>query len=281
MPKSEPLGLLTLTTDFGLADWYVAAVKGVVLGLAPGARIVDLSHQVPPGDVETAAFLLAAAAPAFPAGTVHLAVVDPGVGSARRILAVETADALFLAPDNGLLTPFLPPARAASVRAADRPDLYRASPVGGGQTFHGRDRFAPLAAALLRGEPVAALGAEIADPRLLPGEPPRREGNLLFGRVVHVDRFGNLVTDLPAAWLPADVPFRASVTGILVTGKPELPAARREVTRRVSHYAELAPAEPGILTGSLGTLEISLDGANLARHWRVRRGAVVRIALTP
>lgn len=266
--------LLTLTTDFGLADWYVAAVKGVVLGLVPGTQIVDISHEVPPGDVETAAFLLAAAAPAFPPGTVHLAVVDPGVGSARRLLAVETADAQFLAPDNGLLTPFLPPRRAAVARAADRPDLFRPAIDGGGSsTFHGRDRFAPLAAALLRGEVAATLGPEILDPILLPGAGPRREGDLLLGRVAHVDRFGNLVTDLPAAWLP-DVPFEATVASSAGGVTPP-------VRRRVTHYRELASGEPGLLTGSLGTIEISLDGANLAALWHTQRGAAVRIVLSP
>jgi S-adenosyl-L-methionine hydrolase (adenosine-forming) len=261
--------LLTLTTDFGLADWYVAAVKGVVLGLVPGTTIVDVSHEVPPGDVLTAAFLLAAAAPAFPPGTVHLAVVDPGVGSDRRLLLVEgvesagALDALFVAPDNGLLTPFLPPLGDGVARAAHRPDLYRPSP---GQTFHGRDRFAPLAAALLRGEPAATLGPTIDDPVLLPGEPPRREGDTLLGRVIHVDRFGNLVTDIPAAWLQ-EPRFEANVAG-------------HTVTRRVTHYRELAPGEPGLLPGSLGTIELSLDGADLAKVWGVGRGVCVRIART-
>src|SRR3954451_19073014 len=109
--------LLTLLTDFGLDDYYVAAVKGMVLRLAPGTTLVDVSHEVPPGDVETAAFLLAAAASSFPDGTVHLAVVDPGVGSGRRMLAVHAAAAFFVAPDNGLLTPFLDD--AAAVRAIE------------------------------------------------------------------------------------------------------------------------------------------------------------------
>ncbi len=278
------MALLTLTTDFGLADWYVAAVKGVVLGLAPGTQIVDLSHEVPPGDIETAAFLLSAAAPAFPPGTVHLAVVDPGVGSERRLLAVEAGDARFLAPDNGLLTPFLPPRRAAVVRAADRPDLYRPAADGGGfggyggsSTFHGRDRFAPLAAALLRGEPTAALGPEIRDPVLLPDAAPRREGDLLLGRVVHVDRFGNLVTDLPAAWLPV-VPFTATIAGN-AGDAGDAGDIHPPVTRRVTHYRELAAGEPGLLIGSLGTIEISFDGENLAALWHIRRGAAVRIVL--
>jgi S-adenosylmethionine hydrolase len=273
------MAILTLTTDFGLADWYVAAVKGVVLGLAPGTQIVDVSHEVPPGDIETAAFLLAAAAPAFPPGTVHLAVVDPGVGSARRLLAVETAEAHFLAPDNGLLTPFLPPLRVAVARAAERADLFRPAIDGGGSsTFHGRDRFAPLAAALLRGEAAASLGPEILDPVLLPGAVPSREGDLLLGRVVHVDRFGNLVTDLPAAWLP-DVPFEATLTSgdADAAGRGVIPPIRR----RVTHYRELPAGEAGLLIGSLGTIEISLDGGNLAALWHIKRGAAVRIVLAP
>jgi S-adenosyl-L-methionine hydrolase (adenosine-forming) len=260
-------GLLTLLTDFGTADWYVAAVRGTVLRLAPGARLADISHEVPPGDVETAAFLLAAAAPTFPAGTVHLAVVDPGVGSERRLLAVATPAAVFLAPDNGLLTPFLEP--GARMRSVERPDLYLSgSGSGSGRTFHGRDRFAPVAAALLRGEPFEALGPELPDPVRLQTPPPRREGSLLLGRVVHVDRYGNLVTDIPAAWLP-DGPFLAEVGG-------------HATAVRVTHYRELAtqPAgTAGVLTGSLGTLELSLDGASLARSWQVQRGAEVRVTL--
>jgi len=250
--------LLTLLTDFGLDDYYVAALKGVVLARAPGTAIVDVSHTVPPGDVELAAFLLAAAAPAFPPGTVHLAVVDPGVGSARRMLLVEAGGQLFVAPDNGLLSPFL----SGTVRAADRPDLYRPGP---GATFHGRDRFAPLAAALLAGEPPTALGPVIADPVRLAGEPPRRTAGALLGRVVHVDRFGNLVTDIPTEWLPPG-PLRAEIGG-------------RTATAFATHYGELPAGRAGVLPGSLGTLELALDGENLARSWSVGRGMPVRIII--
>lgn len=259
--------LLTLLTDFGLDDYYVAAVKGTVLARVPEATIVDVAHGVPAGDVETAAFLLAAAAPAFPAGTVHLAIVDPGVGSARRILVVEAggplAGQLFVAPDNGLLTPVF--AAARSLRAADRPDLYRPGP---GATFHGRDRFATLAAALLAGEAPTGLGPEIADPVHLRLEPPRREGGALLGRVAHVDRFGNLVTDIPTAWLPeGSAGVRAEIGG----------NALNVATARAGHYRELPPGEPGVLPGSLGTLELALDGESLADRWGVGRGAPVRI----
>ena len=254
--------LLTLLTDFGTADYYVAAVKGTVLRLAPGTTLVDVSHQVPPGDVETAAFLLAAAAPSFPEGTVHLAVVDPGVGSGRRILAVRTPTAWFVAPDNGLLTPVLD--AAVAVRSVERADLFLAGP---GQTFHGRDRFAPVAAWLLRGGGEADLGPEITDPRRLCAPPPRREPGRISGRVVHVDRYGNLVTDVPAGWLPA-VQLQAQVKGR--TGE-------QFASYRVSHYAEIPAGEAALLTGSLGTLELSLKDDDLARRWGVSPGAAVEI----
>jgi hypothetical protein len=255
--------LLTLLTDFGTADYYVAAVKGTILRLAPGTTLVDVSHAVAPGDVETAAFLLGAAAPSFPEGTVHLAVVDPGVGSSRRILAVRTTTARFVAPDNGLLTPVL--AGAVAVHSVERSDLFLAGP---GQTFHGRDRFAPVAAWLLNGGGEADLGPAITDPRRLPAPPPRREPGRLSGRVVHVDVYGNLVTDIPAGWLPAG-PCRAEVNG----GKP----GGRIAPLRVSHYAEIPAGEAALLTGSLGTVELSLNGDDLARRWGVARGDAVTV----
>lgn len=252
------MAILTLLTDFGTEDYYVAAVKGTVLRLAPGTTLVDVSHQVPPGDVETGAFLLAAAAPSFPEGTVHLAVIDPGVGSARRILAVRTPAAWLVAPDNGLLSSFLP--RALTVRSVEREDLFLPGP---GQTFHGRDRFAPVAAFLLRGGSGEELGPPLGDPRRLPLDPPRRGPGRLMGRVAHVDRYGNLVTDIPASWLPG-LPCRFEVgfhsTGILV-----------------SHYAEIPQGEAAALPGSLGTIELSLNGDDLARRWGVARGAPVLV----
>ncbi len=254
--------LLTLLTDFGLTDYYVAAVKGTVLRLAPGAVLVDVSHDVPPGDVETAGFLLAAAFPCFPAGTVHLAVVDPGVGSERRILAAHTGAAWLLAPDNGLLTSLLD--RVEEIRSVEKADLFLQGP---GQTFHGRDRFAPAAAWLLRGEPFAALGPVVDDPVRLPVEPPRREAGRLMGRVAHVDRYGNLVTDIPAAWLPA-APS---------SGHCRVEVGSRATERHASCYAEILPGEAAFLSGSLGTVELSLNGDNLARQWGVSRGTAVRV----
>jgi len=219
--------------------------------------LVDVSHEVPPGDIETASFLLRAAAPSFPERTVHLAVVDPGVGSQRRILAVRSGTGIFVAPDNGLLTPFLD---GAEVHSVERDDLFLPGP---GQTFHGRDRFAPVAAWLLRGEGLARLGPEIADPVRLASSPPRREPGRISGRVIHVDRYGNLVTDIPAGWLPSG-PCQADVRG-------------RTTSRRAGHYAEIPAGEAAMIPGSLGTVELSLNGDDLARAWSIARGTAVDI----
>ncbi|MEO8505025.1 MAG: SAM-dependent chlorinase/fluorinase [Acidobacteriota bacterium] len=252
--------ILTLLTDFGTRDYYVAAVRGTILRLAPGAHIVDLSHDIEPGDLEAAAFLLAAAAPAFPPRTLHLAVVDPGVGSARRMLCLETSEATFLAPDNGLLGTLLG-IPDSILRVIDRPDLYLEPP---GATFHGRDRFAPIAAALLRGLAAAELGPLCLDPVRQDIPAPERRDREILGRVAHVDRFGNLITDVPMDWL-GGAPWEARV-------------GSHQARRRVTHYAELSAGEVGLLAGSLGTLELALAGESLATRWAVRRGERVRLS---
>jgi S-adenosylmethionine hydrolase len=253
--------LLTLLTDFGARDYYVAAVKGTVLGLAPGTTIVDLSHDISPSDIEEAAFVLSAAAPSFPPSTLHLAVVDPGVGSERGIVLLENDTGSFLAPDNGLLTHEIARTGAIAI-AVDRPDLALPSP---GATFHGRDRFAPIAAALLRGEPFERFGPPLPAPVLLPIPAPRQSPGLLSGRVAHIDRFGNVVTDIPAAWLGA--------------AQVRVEIGAHGTDRGATHYAALAPGEAAWIVGSLGTVEVSLRGADLAAAWSVRRGASVRVLL--
>jgi S-adenosylmethionine hydrolase len=252
---------LTLTTDFGTSDWYVGALKGTLLRLAPGVLLVDLSHDIAPGDIAAASLLLAGAAPTFPAGTLHLAVVDPGVGSARRLLALAASGQIFVAPDNGLLTPFLDGAAAYSV---ERPDLHLDAP---GKTFHGRDRFAPIAAAIHGA--LDRLGPRIEDAvRLAPTPPARDQGRgVVTGSVVHVDRYGNAVTDIPAAWVGVQQ-VMAKVRGV-------------HVLRLATHYAELEPGVPALIAGSLGTLEIALRDQSAAATLAIRRGDAITIELAP
>src|SRR5919199_222420 len=206
--------IITLLTDFGVADAYVGVMKGVILGIAPEVTAVDLCHEVPPQDVRAGAFLLMAAYAYFPAGTIHLAVVDPGVGTERQIVAVRAGEHYFVGPDNGLLRWAVDRAGgAAAIVAVENPE-YRLSQVS--TTFHGRDMMAPAAAHLARGVPLEALGPAV--PRLA-GEPfpePQRRGNALAGRVIYVDRYGNCITNLPSPALrngAASVPEKVEVAG--------------------------------------------------------------------
>ena len=251
----------TLLTDFGWRDWYVGALKGTLLRLAPGTALIDLSHDVAPGDVVAAGLLLGGAAPTFPPGTVHLAVVDPGVGSARRLLAAHADAHTYVAPDNGLLTAILD---RATVHAVERPDLHLDAP---GATFDGRDRFAPIAAAILGGAPLESLGPSVDDAIRIGPTPPSREGpgGRVVGHVVHVDRFGNLITDVPASWI-AEAAFIAHVGAL-------------KLRRLATHYAELDPGVPALLVGSLGTLEIALRDQSAQAATGITRGDEVTIEL--
>lgn len=186
--------IVTLTTDFGTRDAYVAAMKGAILGIARSVQLVDVTHEVAPHDVAEGAYALEAAAPYFPPGTVHVGVVDPGVGTARRGLAVVARGQVFVGPDNGLFTPFLGGDDWTAFELA-APE-YRLRAVS--RTFHGRDVFAPAAAHVAAGVDPARLGPRVTDPVRLPWPAPRRTGAGVAGVVVHVDRFGNLVTSIPA-----------------------------------------------------------------------------------
>jgi S-adenosylmethionine hydrolase len=188
--------VITLLTDFGLRDGYVAAMKGAILSRCPTCRLVDVTHEIPPGDISAAAYVLRQAAGFFPKGTVHLAVVDPGVGSERRGIACEAGDQCFVAPDNGVLTAVLDPSLPVRAHVISRPGLWRDDPS---PVFHGRDIFGPVAAHLAAGGRLEDLG-EAADPSGLVRTPwpvPHLQGAEWPGEVIYVDRFGNLVTNLP------------------------------------------------------------------------------------
>jgi S-adenosyl-L-methionine hydrolase (adenosine-forming) len=252
------VAIITLTTDFGLADGYVGIMKGVILGIARDVGLVDLSHEVPPQDVREAIYLLEGAAPYFPDGAIHLAVVDPGVGSERRALIVRTERARYVGPDNGLFTrPLAEP--GAQAWELNRPEFWLPHVS---RTFHGRDIFAPAAAHLANGTPPDAMGTPIANPvRLSIAGPNRAPDGVLRGHVVHVDRFGNLITDVPAAWL-AGIGWRCRIAGETITGIG-------------STYAAAGPGALLMLAGSGGTLEIAERDGNAARRLGVRAGEEV------
>ncbi len=252
--------LVTLTTDFGLQDPFVGVMKGVILGICPGARIVDVTHGIPPQDVLAGCLALGDAAPYFPPDTVHVAVVDPGVGSDRPAVAVRTARALFVAPDNGLLS-FLRPDEVLEVRRLENPDLWL-HPVS--RTFHGRDVFAPVAAHLARGVPLADVGPEHPGLRRLHLPGPVREPGAVRGEVLGFDRFGNAVTNIREGDLPR--PGRAAEV-----------AGRR--IPLLGTYAETAPGRALALWGSSGRLEVSVREGSAREALGLRRGDPVRVLL--
>ncbi|MCA1905214.1 MAG: SAM-dependent chlorinase/fluorinase [Desulfarculus sp.] len=243
--------IISLTSDFG-PDVFVGLMKGVILGICPNAHLVDLSHAVAPQDVLGGALVLEQVFGVFPAGTVHLAVVDPGVGSQRRGLAIAALGQAWVGPDNGLFTPVLradPAARAYLLtnRAYFRPGSTSA-------TFHGRDVFAPVAAHLARGVSPADLGPEVADPLRLEWPLPVREGDSLRGQVLFADRFGNLITNLERGLVEAFLagrPARVELGGLVVDGLAPC-------------YAAAGPGQPLALFNSLERLELAINNGDLS-----------------
>ncbi|NLH49962.1 MAG: SAM-dependent chlorinase/fluorinase [Myxococcales bacterium] len=252
--------IITLTTDFGLADGYVGAMKGVIYSLVPRATVVDITHEVPPFDVGHGAFALAQAAPFFPPETVHVAVVDPGVGGSRRGIVAVWRRQLFVGPDNGLFSPFLED--RTIVRELADPDLWLPDAA---PTFHGRDLFAPAAARLAGGLPVAECGPAVTDPVRLPDWEIRRQAGVLIVAVAHVDRFGNCITALPASRLEEIGPGPCLVEA---PGLPPLPLSRT--------YDDVPHGQLLALIGSHGFLELAVrEGSAAALGFS--RGTIVRV----
>lgn len=249
--------VIALLTDFGTRDGYVGAVKGVLLSRAPGVSIVDLAHDIPRGDVEAAGFALAQAVSELPVGSVCLSVVDPGVGTGRRALAAASHGLLHVAPDNGLLARILDGDAHARVHSIERLPWQREVSA----VFEGRDFFAPAAAWLACGGPLRTLGPPVAVASLAPGASPpsRRRGEVGYGAVVHIDRFGNLITNLR---VESAVP-----TGIVELAEEAIPTART--------YADAAPGELVAVRGSSGWLEIACNRGSAAEVLGARRGSVV------
>ena len=256
--RGHGAGIVTLTTDFGTADGYAASLKGVILAALPRANVVDLAHDLAHGDVAAASALLARAAPLFPSGTVHVAVVDPGVGTERRGLALAVGGQRYVGPDNGIFTGVLSQSDAAEARALENQGLWRpeVSPV-----FHGRDIFAPVAAYLAAGGELGSVGSAVASESLVRLASPVPTGGAaaLRGEVVHVDRFGNLVTNLPA-------PAGARGAAVEVAGRA-LPLSRT--------YGDVAPGALVAVVGSSGMVEIAVRDGSAAAHLGAGAGLVI------
>jgi S-adenosylmethionine hydrolase len=274
----KQMPLITLTTDFGTADSYVGTMKGVILGIAPDARLVDLSHAIAPQDVREAAFVLYTAYRFFPAQAVHLVVVDPGVGSVRRAVALRTPAGTFVGPDNGVFGYVMARESVEALVELANP-RYRLPRVS--HTFHGRDIFAPAAAHLAAGVPIIALGPKISDPVTLPL--PRLEvaAGKVVGEVWHVDRFGNVVTSIgELTWgedglvfEPAFGKARGGARDMeIVAGRAKVEIARQEIAGVRRAYAQVAPGEALVLIGSSGHLEIAVREGNAAERLGVQPG---------
>ena len=250
----RPAGVLTLTTDFGTRDHYVGAMKGAVMSVAPQVRVFDISHEIPSFDVAEGAFAIAQSFPHYPDGTVHVVVVDPGVGSARRPVAVAAGGHWFVAPDNGVLSLVLEAAGRFEAREVDlRHGLPRMS-----TTFHGRDLFAPVGARLAIGLPFDEIGPEAT--ALVRMDPAAASDGC--GRVLHVDRFGNLVTSFRAS----DLPEGAS-----------LALGDRTVSARARAYASMPAGLLFLIVGSSGYVEVSMNRGSAADGLGVRAGEAVTL----
>lgn len=251
------MAIVTLLTDFGTADPYVAEMRGVLYSLAPGVTVVDASHSIPPGDVRLAAYVLERAWHRFPPGTVHLVVVDPGVGTGRAALALSAGGHRFVGPDNGVFS--------AVLDQLEGPPVVLPVPAGASPTFHGRDLFAPAAAALAAGTALDALGTPLPTPPVRLELPrPRYEGKTVVGEVIAVDRFGNLVTNLT----PAEAPSYA----VLEAEDLEIGPIRRT-------FSDVAPGQFVAYVGSGGNIEVAVRDGSAARQLGLGLGGRVRARL--
>ena len=253
-------GIVTLTTDFGVQDLFVGVLKGVILGINRVATLVDITHGIPPQDIPTAALVVDAASRCFPPGTVHVVVVDPGVGSERRNIALACRGQYFVAPDNGVLTAVH--ADNPGVAVSLEETVFFRNPASA--TFHGRDIFAPVAAYLSRGTPLTSLGPTVTGLVCADLPQPTVSSTAIDGQVLMVDHFGNLITNLPLPVAPEDA---APLEGVVeITGR-NVPLRRT--------YADVATGELVALRGSSGTLEVSVNGSSAAAALGISTGDVV------
>lgn len=269
VPASSSLrvSLITLLTDFGNADYFVAAMKAVILTANPRARIVDITHDIPPQDIEAAAFTLFAARQSFPAGTIHVAVVDPGVGSARRAILIQVREQYFVGPDNGIFS-YVCEGSSPEIFQLTNENYFR-QPVS--QTFNGRDVFAPVAAALSNGVKPSQLGTQVNDfVRLPPLKATTSRSGEISGRIIHIDHFGNCVTNIT----PNELTEKMIADGAKLRLKGKVVKSFR------NFFAEETGSSDRVfgVWGSAGFLEIVVAKASAAKFLKAKRGDTVIVS---
>ena len=259
--------IITLTTDFGAASPYVAAMKGVILAINPKVRLVDLSHEIPPQDLVSTSFFLRSSIPFFPQPVIHVVVVDPGVGTQRALLYVEVEGHRLLVPDNGCWTELARGASGPPMAIRLTESRYWRAPVSA--TFHGRDILAPVAAHLSLGEEPQKLGPKVHDWVRLEIPSPTVEAGRVLGQVIYVDHFGNLITNIPRAALAN-----------LAAGPVRIMVGDQEVARQVQTYGEATPGTLVALMSSADLLEIAITNGNAGETLQAAVGSIVSVRRT-
>lgn len=257
--------IITLTTDFGLQDHYVSAMKAVMLGIAPEVRFVDVSHEIPPQDIMAGAWVIKNSAFLYPPGTVHLVVVDPGVGTSRHPIALKIRDQYFVGPDNGIFSLLFKEYDFEAYKLSNS-NFWK---QGVSNTFHGRDIFAPVSAHLSKGVPINEIGEPIDDLVTYHWAVPIADKDGLQGWVVHIDRFGNLITNLSDDLIENHL--KKKIVKIYV--------GNTMLNKIVSTFGDVEEGEPAAFIGSSGMLEIGINKGNAARMLSVDKGAQISIVL--
>jgi hypothetical protein len=254
---------IALITDFGMQDWFVGAMKGVIVGINPRAAVVDITHEIPAGDIRAAAFALAASYRFFPKGTVHVAVVDPGVGTQRRAIAVKTKRYIFVGPDNGVLSFALAREEIQAIRALTNKKFFL-RPIS--HTFHGRDIFAPVAAQLSRSVPIQKFGPALKSFTQLSWPQPRLDGREVKGEVIYIDRFGNAITNLGVEHMTR---LQGAKCTVHFKGCRVCPLR--------DSYQAVPPGKPVAILGSSNFVEIALNRGSAAEKFQIKIGDSVSI----
>lgn len=254
--------IITLTTDFGTQDYYVSAMKAVILGIIPEARLIDISNDIPPQDIMAGAWVLRNAAFLFPKGTVHLAVVDPGVGTSRRPLVVEIDGQFFVGPDNGLFS--LLAEKEYRAFEISNPKYMRADRSN---TFHGRDVFAPVAAHLLSGVSMECFGDPVDELVSYRWAIPINDEEGIQGMVLHIDHYGNLITNIPASF----------VKEVQDRGRFKIYVGSAIMNKISTTFGEVPDGEPAAIIGSSGMLEIIINKGNASEMLSVQKGASISV----